>query len=291
MRRSMLALLAAALAACASPPDEGGERFPTPEDYPPGVMEHVAFTEGGPDGWRLNSLRTPARPDAPWRIVVVTGTPSWPDYWAPTLAAAPENREMIVVTRPGFERSEPDHAVENIARQAEAIAPVLEGPPGQRVVLMGQSFGGPVATLLAAAHPERVGALVLVSGFFGERGPTADRLLTVGRFMRPLLPRDFRNSYLEVRAQRPQLPAVRAALDGLTIPVVFIHGDRDTFVPLAAAERLAGETGHPLIVAPGGDHFLNACCVAQNLAAVEQAIALAERADAPAPPLTQAATP
>ena len=35
---------------------------------------------------------------------IVTGTPSWSEYWAPTLAGAPENWEVIVADRPGFQQ-------------------------------------------------------------------------------------------------------------------------------------------------------------------------------------------
>ncbi|MGE0045357.1 MAG: alpha/beta fold hydrolase [Hyphomonadaceae bacterium] len=273
---------------CVASPEPGGsERFPTPEDYPPGVMEEITFTAGGEHPWRLAALRTPPRPEAPWRIVVVTGTPSWPEFWAPTIARAPDTREMIVITRPGFQDSEPQDAVRDIAAQAAALAPALDGPPGQRVVLLGQSFGAPVATLLAAQRPDRVRALVYVSGFFGDRGPTAQRLLGVGRIVAPILPRDFRNSVREVAAQGPQLPPVWDALRSLDIPIVFLHGDADTFVPIEADRRIAAEFGHTLIAVPGGDHFLNACCVDATLAATEQAIAEAEgreRAQPPAAP-------
>jgi pimeloyl-ACP methyl ester carboxylesterase len=240
-------------------------------------MERVAFTAGVPEHWRLSTLRTPDRPDAPWRILIVTGTPSWSEFWAPTIAKVPPSREMIVVDRPGFSASEPLGAVTDIAKQAEAMAPMLAGHPGQKVVVVGQSFGSAVATLMAAEHPDKVRALVLLSSYFGDQGPTARRLIGVGRIARPFLPRDFRNSVAEVSAQGPQLPRVWDALRGLTIPVVFIHGERDTFVPIAASRRIAAQYRHTLIDVPSGDHFLNACCVDAVLAAVEQAIAEAER--------------
>jgi pimeloyl-ACP methyl ester carboxylesterase len=239
-------------------------------------MERVAFTAGVPERWRLSSLRTPDRPNAPWRILIVTGTPSWSEFWAPTIAKVPANREMIVVDRPGFSESQPQGAVTDIAKQAEAMAPLLNGHPGQKVVVIGQSFGSPVATLMAAAHPDRVRALVLLSSYFGDQGPTARRMFGVGRIALPLLPRDFRNSITEVSAQAPQLPRVWRALLSLSIPVVFIHGDRDTFVPIAAARRIAADYHHTLIDVPRGDHFLNACCVDAVLAAVERAIAEAD---------------
>jgi pimeloyl-ACP methyl ester carboxylesterase len=84
---------------------------------------------------------------------------------------------------------------------------------------------------------------------------------------------------------------VWAALRGLTQPIVFVHGDNDTFVPLAADQRIAAEYGHTLIEVPGGDHFLNACCVPALLGAFEQAIAEAEGRETAQPPATQPPDP
>ncbi|GAN00493.1 hypothetical protein U91I_04159 [alpha proteobacterium U9-1i] len=251
-------------------------------------MERISFTAGVSEGWRISALRTPDRPEADWKVVIITGTPSWSEYWAPTIAGAPTTREVIVADRPGFQTSEPETAVRDLAKQADALAPMLDAREGQRVLLIGQSFGAPIATLMAQRHADKVDAVVLVSAYFGDLGATGRRLFGVGRIIRPMLPRDLRNSTTEVLAQRDQLPAVWDALRGLRQPLVFIHGDADTFVPLEADQRIANEYGHTLITVPGGDHFLNACCVPALLDAVEQAIAEAEgRENAnPPPPAT-----
>jgi pimeloyl-ACP methyl ester carboxylesterase len=278
------------VAACAISvePSSQDDRFPTSSAYPPGTMERVDFTAGVPEHWRISALRTPDRPAADWKVVIITGTPSWSEYWAPTIAALPENRELVVADRPGFRSSEPEDAVRDLAKQADALAPMLEARPGQRVLLVGQSFGAPVATLMAQRHPDRVDAIVLVSAYFGDRGPTARRMFGAGRLVHAMLPRDLRNSITEVNAQSEQLPAVWAALRGLRQPVVFVHGDADTFVPLAADQRIAAEYGHTLVTVPDGDHFLNACCVPALLSAFEQAISEAEGRQAAAAPASAA---
>lgn len=285
-------LLALATAACAiGTSEDDNARFPTSSAYPEGTMERVDFAAGVPEHWRISALRTPDRPDATWKVVIVTGTPSWSEYWAPIIAALPDTREMIVADRPGFRTSEPEQAVRDIAKQADALSPMLDARPGERVLLVGQSFGAPVATLMASRYPDRVDALVLVSAYFGDRGPTARRMFGAGRMLHGILPRDLRNSITEVSAQPPQLPAVWAALRGLSQPIVFIHGDADTFVPLEADQRIAAEYGHTLVTVPGGDHFLNACCVPALLGAMEQAIAEAEGRESARPPLAQPSDP
>lgn len=282
--RNFALALCALVAACAANASDENDRFPTSSAYGADVMVRTTFTAGVPEAWRISSLHTPERPDATWKVVIITGTPSWSEYWAPTIAAAPANREVIVADRPGFSLSEPRDAVRDLAHQADALAPMLETHPGERVVLIGQSFGAPVATLMAQRHRDKVQAVVLVSPFFGDRGPTARRLIGVGSWVRPILPRDMRNSIAEISGQADQLPAVWTALRGLDQPLVFIHGDNDSFVPLAASQRIAADYNHTLITVPDGDHFLNACCVAPLWAAIEQAIAEAEGRESAQPP-------
>jgi pimeloyl-ACP methyl ester carboxylesterase len=292
MRGFLIAFAALGLTACAiGTAEDDNDRFPTSSAYPPGTMERVEFVAGVPERWRISALRTPERPDATWKVVIITGTPSWSEYWAPTIAGLPQTRELIVADRPGFRNSEPQDAVRDLAQQADALAPMLEAREGQRVLLVGQSFGAPVATLMAQRYPDQVDAIVLVSAYFGDRGPTARRMFGAGRLFHGMLPRDLKNSISEVTAQREQLPAVWSALRGLTQPIVFVHGDDDTFVPLEADQRIAAEYGHTLVAVPSGDHFLNACCVPALLGAFEQAISEAEGRERAEPPALQPPDP
>ncbi len=277
--RQLRALLAAGLAAvlaCAC--TTGPKRFPTSKDYPDGMMTRISANSGGTAGWRISALEAGDR-NAPWKAVVITGAPSWSEYWAPLLAKAPPGMTIVAPDRPGFAASEPRTAVTDIAKQAEALSVFLQTERAdQKIVLIGQSYGGPIAALMAREHPDRVRALVLVSAYFGDRGATIRRLDMAGMVTGPLLPRDLKNGLAELRAQAPQLPAARMALAGLEIPIVVVHGDADTFVPYAAGRRLAELAGAnaTFIGVPGGGHFLNACCVEDVLQAAKRAIALSD---------------
>jgi pimeloyl-ACP methyl ester carboxylesterase len=272
-----VALTAAALSGCMS---AEVERYPTSKDYPAGTMARVRVQAAG-HPWTLSALRTPRA--APWKVVVITGTPSWSEFWAPVLAALPDRFTMVVADRPGFALSEPQAVVGSISDQADALSALLDAEPGQKVLLVGQSYGAPIASLMAQRYPDRVQALVLMSPFFGERGETARRLTGLGGMVRPMLPRDLKNSIAEVRGQAPQLPAARAALTRLTIPVLVLHGDADSFVPILSARALATSRGTAptaMVAVPAGDHFLNACCVPALIDALRTA---ADMAESPAP--------
>jgi pimeloyl-ACP methyl ester carboxylesterase len=252
------------------------EHAPTSADYPDTVVRRTSFEAGGGLGWRISALETPRATPAPWKIVVITGAPSWAEYWAETLAELPADREMIVVDRPGYGASEPAEPVTDIRTQALALAPLLTAARGQKVMLVGQSYGAAIASLMAAANPGRVASLVLLSGFFGETGPTSRWLIDVGSKALKVIPRDLRHAVIEASGQKPQLAYAKRALSRVNIPIHMIHGDRDDFAPIEAAERLAAETitRRPIdfVRTPGANHFLNDGPAEQLIAALEACI-------------------
>jgi len=237
------------------------EHRPTSQDYPDSLVHRIQFDAGGGLGWKISAITTPRDKPAPWKIVVITGAPSWAEYWAPVLAALPLDRELTVVDRPGFAGSEPHDVVPDIRQQALALSPLMTTIPGQRLLLVGQSYGAAIATLMADMRPKRLAGLVMLSSLLGELGPTARWLVDLGERVAGMIPRDLRHAVMEVRGQREQLTQVRAALRSLNVPVHVIHGDQDDFAPIEMARQLAAETPtrRPIRFAavPGANHFLN----------------------------------
>jgi pimeloyl-ACP methyl ester carboxylesterase len=254
------------------------EHVPIAACYPDSVVRRVSLRAGGGHGWRISALTTPRDKPAPWKIVVVTGAPSWAEYWAPVLAALPQDREMIVVDRPGFAGSEPVEYVGDIRVQAAALAPLLEAAPGQKVLLVGQSYGAAISALMAAARPKALGGLVLLSGYFGESGPTARWLVDWGSKLLAFIPRDLKNAVREVAGQPSQLEHLHAALEQVTVPLHILHGTADDFAPIEAARRLYGKAAaRPgrttrFVEAPNADHFLNDGPVENLLGLIESCL-------------------
>lgn len=237
------------------------EHVRTSDDYPDSVVRRTTFTAGGGLGWKISALVTPRDKPTSLKIVVIPGAPCWAEYWAPVLAALPLDREMIVVDRPGFAASEPATCVPDIRLQAAALAPLLEAAPGQKILLVGQSYGAAIATVMAAQNPKALAGVVLLSSFLGEPGPTARWLVNLGMRVLTMIPRDLRHAIVEVSSQAAQLDHMKAALRRLNVPVHVIHGDADDFAPIELAEALVKETRTrtPMnfIRVPGANHFLN----------------------------------
>ena len=183
---------------------------------------------------------------------------------------------MIVVDRPGYAASQPGTCIPDIRVQARALAPLLTKARGQKLLLVGQSYGAAIATLMAEAHPGVVDQISLLSSYLGEPGPTAKWLVRVGSSLLNVIPRDLKHAVIEVAGQTPQMAFMHAALPRLEIPVHMIHGDQDDFAPLEVAHRfsLRGDTRHPLRFerVGGANHFLNDGPVETLLGALESCI-------------------
>ena len=195
------------------------------------------------------------------RLVLVHGTPGSADAWADYLLAPPPGLEVVALDRPGFGRSGPDGAVTSLAAQAAAVAALIAAGD-RRTVLLGHSLGGPIVALVAALHPERVAALVLLAASLDPGQEKIHPLQPVGTWwpVRKMLPRTLRNANAELMALQPELEALAGLLDRVTAPVIIVHGTADTLVPVANVpfieSHLLAARCRKTVVLEGTNHFL-----------------------------------
>src|SRR6516164_3358916 len=115
------------------------------------------------------------------------------DFAALRARLAPRWR-VIAPDWPGQGRCDADHVPPSAARYADLLGGLLDACAVDRAVLLGNSIGGAAAIRYAAAHPERVSALVLENP--GGLDPATDairrrarRILVSGGVRRLLPPR------------------------------------------------------------------------------------------------------
>jgi pimeloyl-ACP methyl ester carboxylesterase len=169
---------------------------------------------------------------------------------------------IISVDRPGFGYSD-FGSVLNLAEQSHVLnnwyKQVSNGKP---VHLVGHSLGGPLVIKMAADEPGLYNSLVIISGSIDPNEEKAEKW-RVALFKTPLnyfLPGAFRPSNKELWFLKDDLRNLRDDFIKIRLPVYFIHGDNDTWVPpgnVAFGKKMltnASEIGE-LMLTKGG-HFI-----------------------------------
>ena len=230
---------------------------------------------GPPVNARLSTLVAGA-PDGP-RLILIHGTPGSALGWADYLLDPPPGCEVIAFDRPGFGQSAPRHAVTGLHAQAAAVAALLPSD-GRPVVLLGHSLGGAVAARVAAEHPRRVAALILLAASLDPALEAVHPLQRIGDWapLRGLLPRAIRNSNRELLALKAELEALAPLLPRICAAVSIVHGTHDTLVPAANVAymqaALRGACRQRTLLIEGADHFLPWSAAGTVREAIHQAL-------------------
>ena len=161
----------------------------------------------------------------------------------------------VALDLPGFGSSPPPTVAGGARLYASLVVPVLTAL-GHPVTLVGHSFGGRIATVIAADRPELV-RNVIVTGTPLLHSPVAVRSPRTYRLVRWMHQRGWlSDERLEAARHRYGSPDYRAAsgivrdvlvatvaegyedeLTRLDVPFVMLWGELDTVVPVAVAER------------------------------------------------------
>lgn len=161
----------------------------------------------------------------------------------------------VALDLPGFGSSPPPTVAGGARLYASLVAPVLAALD-RPVTLVGHSFGGRIATVIAADHPELVTS-VIVTGTPLLHSPVAVRSPRTYRLIRWLHQRGWlSDERLEAARHRYGSSDYRAAsgivrdvlvatvaegyedeLTRLDVPFIMLWGELDTVVPVAIAER------------------------------------------------------
>src|SRR5262249_16822831 len=115
------------------------------------------------------------------------GNPSHLHSWHATVPTLQELGDVCALDMPGFGRSQTGRDV-SLDRLADAALAVADAVGFRQLIPVGNSFGGGVAQTLAARHPERVRAVVLVAtigtpanpAIRGAFLPLAEQVMSLG---------------------------------------------------------------------------------------------------------------
>jgi pimeloyl-ACP methyl ester carboxylesterase len=117
-------------------------------------------------GTAVRTLRAAAAPGAEdaTPIVLVHGLGGSATNWLEVMGGLRSRGPVLAMDLPGFGETEPPRATApRVTANARFVPALCRSLGWDRVVLMGNSMGGMISTLVAGRHPELVEALVLVN--------------------------------------------------------------------------------------------------------------------------------
>lgn len=189
---------------------------------------------------RCYELKQPA---AEWNIIFIHGTPATAAVFGEQLRHPFPRANLLALDRPGFGASGPDRCRPSLEDQADAIGVLLTNEPSRRTILVGHSYGAPVALLAALKFTNEVAGVELIGG---SVDPAQERTYTVQTIavwpvFSWLVPRSLRQCNRELLTLRGDLVRLQPLLSALTVPVVMLHGGEDHQVPVANVDYLRSQ--------------------------------------------------
>jgi pimeloyl-ACP methyl ester carboxylesterase len=203
--------------------------------------------------------------NAEWNLLFIHGTPATAAIFGEQFRHPFPRANLIALDRPGFGASRPARRWPSLDDQANAVGFLLSAVTNHRTILVGHSYGGPIALLAALKFTNRVAGVVLIGG---SVDPALEHTYPVQRIadwplISWLLPQPLRQCNRELLTLRSDLLRLQPQLARLSVPVVMLHGAKDRQVPVENVaylrEQLAAAWKTDLFdpcVFPGYNHFI-----------------------------------
>ncbi len=183
---------------------------------------HIHYTISGP-----KTLPT---------LVFLHGSPgSWMNYmhfmWDTIMQ---QKYRMVAIDRPGFGYSNFGKAL-NLQEQSNLISTVLLNlKTAEPMILFGHSLGGSLVIKLGAENPTLFSKIIIAAGAIDplqEKKETWRKIMNI-KPLKWLMPGAFAPSNTELLYLKKDLIPLKNDFSKITCDVQFIHGDKDTWVPI-----------------------------------------------------------
>ena len=169
---------------------------------------------------------------------------------------------MISIDRPGFGHSQFGDA-KNLEDQSQLISPLVNSiKNGKPIYGVGHSYGGPVIVKLQVDNQDLFNGLVLLAAAVDPREEKPERWRFIMKMppLNYLLPGAYRPSNTELVYLKKDLKELDKEWEKISCPVWIIHGNKDTYVPVANAEyakkKLTKAKSVEVKILQGADHFI-----------------------------------
>lgn len=213
--------------------------------------ENVEFRSA--DGSRLHGWFLPASGSAKATVLHLHGNAANISNHLPLVSWLPaRGYHVLMFDYRGFGRSQGKPTLDGVVDDALAALAILRTRPevdASRLIVFGQSLGGATALRMLARDSAGVRLAVIDSAFASYRGIARD--VTRGGVLAPV-------AAVAVGVLPPEERDPIAALKTIRVPLVFVHGQRDSVIPFRYSEELHAVAGPPseLWLVPGADHMM-----------------------------------
>ncbi len=198
------------------------------------------------------------------KLILIHGSPSSLSSWQPiyTDTAFVNKFQIIAIDRPGYGYSDFGSVIINLQKQVNTIQPLIDSlTSNSKAILVGSSYGGPVAAQLAMNLPNRFEQLILLSAALK---PGSEKTYWVSYPMvLPWLSLLFSPGLVmpseEKLVHRQQLEQLQN-WNNIKSDVVIIHGNKDDLIyydnALYAKSKLLNAHSIKLITMSGKGHAI-----------------------------------
>ena len=259
IKKTICLVLSFALSGCFWQPPYDAAAVQTYFDKDTPITSHIYATENRVQ-MHYVSAGDPSNP----LIVFIPGSPGTWEAFGEYLADKELRQKafMIAVDRPGLGKSDLGQWEGSLQKQVEAILPAIQSYKGKgAVMVVGYSFGGPVATRLAVDYPDVVDSLLLLAASLDPDLEKTKFIQHVGNFplIKPFVPPVLNVANQEIRALKAELQKMQPDLGNIEIPVTVLQGTKDKLVPAENAEYIRQYytgTKPEIIYIEGQNHFI-----------------------------------
>jgi len=186
------------------------------------------------EGRKIRYVQVGNSPDA--TILFIHGAPSSLSYWKSYLADSSllSRATMYAADRPGYGYSGLADPMPAISEQAAAQVPILDSlhKAHHPIIVVGVSYGAPIACRLAMDHPELVDGLVLVAP---PLGPGQERIFWFtyaieSPMIHWVVPRMLQTANEEKIHHKEGLTKMLPLWGRIHVPVIYLQGEKDGLV-------------------------------------------------------------
>ena len=199
-------------------------------------------------------------------VLFIHGAPSSMSYWKSYLSdsALLSRATLYAVDRPGYGYSGLADPLPDIAKQAAAIKLIIDSlhKANRPIIVVGVSYGAPIACRLVMDNPDLVDGLVLMAP---PLGPGREKIFwftypVENPLVHWVVPRMLQTANTEKIHHKEELTRMLPLWDRIHVPVIYLQGQEDELVDTSnasfAREHLKNAPSLDIRMIPGRGHLI-----------------------------------